>query len=218
MRASNRYATFVVALVVVALGAGIFAARLAGQDNRWRIAHADYGYGNRRTDVTDILRDLISRGGVNGRVAVNNQTMGGDPAVGADKSLRIVARNDRNEEQEFDYREGGFIDVNMFAVRRDDRGDRNRDDRREDRDGYRAHDRGDFSVIMGFYGVQGRTANVTNLLQGMVRHGGLEIRVNNGSLGGDPAPGADKVLIVIYQFKGSEQATAVREGNVLSIP
>lgn len=218
MRASNRYATFVVALVVVALGAGIFAARLAGQDNRWRVTHADYGYGNRRTDVTDILRDLISRGGVNGRVAVNNQTMGGDPAVGADKSLRIMARNDRNEEQEFDYREGGFVDVNMFAVRRDDRDDRDRDDRREDRDGYRARDRGDFSVIMGFYGVQGRTVNVTNLLQGMVRHGGLEIRVNNGSLGGDPAPGADKVLIVIYQFKGSEQATAVREGNVLSIP
>ena len=218
MRASNRYASFVIAMVVVALGAAIFAARLGGQDNRWRIMHADYGYGNQRTDVTDILRDLIARGGVRGRVAVNNQTMGGDPVVGANKSLRIVARNDRNEEQEFDYREGGFVDVNMFAVRRDDRDDRDRDDRRDDRDGYRGRDRGDFSVIMGFYGVQGRTVNVTDLLQSMVRHGGLEIRVNNGSLGGDPAPGADKVLIVIYQFRGSEQATAVREGNVLSIP
>jgi hypothetical protein len=218
MRTSNRYATFVVALVVVALGATIFAARLAGQDNRWRITHADYGYGNRRTDVTDILGDLIARGGVNGRVAVNNQTMGGDPAVGADKTLRIIGRNDRNEEHEFDYREGGFVDASMFAVRRDARDERDRDDRRDDRDGYRERDRGDFSVIMGFYGVQGRTANVTDLLRSMVRRGGLTIRVNNGSLGGDPAPGGDKVLIVIYQFRGSEQAAAVREGNVLAIP
>ena len=65
-------------------------ARAAGQDNRWRIMHADYGYGNRRTDVTDLLRQLIARGGVNGRIAVNNQTMGGDPAVGADKSLQSL--------------------------------------------------------------------------------------------------------------------------------
>lgn len=111
---------------------------------------------------------------------------------------------------------GGFVDVNMFAVRRDDRDDRDRDDRRGDRGEWRDGD--DFSVVLAFWGVQGRTANVTDLLRSMVRRGGLEIRANNGSLGGDPAPGADKVLIVIYQFKGSEQATAVREGNVLAIP
>ena len=59
MRTSNRYVTFLAALVVVSLGATIFAARAAGQDNRWRIMHADYGYGNRRTDVTDLLRQLM---------------------------------------------------------------------------------------------------------------------------------------------------------------
>jgi hypothetical protein len=216
MKTSNRYGTFLAALIVVSLGATIFAARTAGQDDRWRIMHADYGYGNRRTDVTNLLRQLIARGGVNGRVAVNNQTMGGDPAVGADKSLQIVARNGRNEEQQFNYREGAFVDVNMFVV---GGYDRDRDDRRGDRDGDRGdRDRGDFSVLLGFWGVQGRTANVTDLLRSMARRGGLTIRVNNASLGGDPAPGADKVLIVIYQFRGSQQATAVREGNVLAIP
>ena len=160
MRTSNRYVTFLAALVVVSLGATIFAARAAGQDNRWRIMHADYGYGNRRTDVTDLLRQLIARGGVNGRIAVNDQTMGGDPAVGADKSLQIVARNARNQEQQFNYRrEGGFVDVNMFVVGGDDR-DRGRDDHRDDRDGYGdrgGRDRGDFSVLLGFWGVRGRT-------------------------------------------------------------
>jgi len=47
--------------------------------------------------------------------------MGGDPAVGKDKSLRIFARNRRNEEREFNFREGGFVDVGMFEVRRGSR-------------------------------------------------------------------------------------------------
>jgi len=40
------------------------------------------------------VQDLISRGGVNGRIAVNNQTMGGDPAVGANKMLIVIYRYD----------------------------------------------------------------------------------------------------------------------------
>jgi hypothetical protein len=45
----------------------------------WRITRAQYGWRDRQTDVTDLLQDLIARGGVNGRVVVNNQTMRGDP-------------------------------------------------------------------------------------------------------------------------------------------
>src|SRR5205823_12205906 len=62
------------------------------QEEGWQIQRGDYGFKNQRSDVTDILKDLIERGGVNGRVAVNNQTMGGDPAVGKDKSLRSEER------------------------------------------------------------------------------------------------------------------------------
>jgi len=92
---------------------------VGAQDEGWQIQRADYGFKNQRNNVTDILKGLVGRGGVNGRVAVNNQTMGGDPAVGKDKSLRIFARNRRNEEREFNIREGGFVDVTMFQVRRD---------------------------------------------------------------------------------------------------
>ena len=50
------------------------------------IVRAEYGTINQRNDVTETLKDLIARGGMNGRVAVSNQTMGGgDPAVGADQ-------------------------------------------------------------------------------------------------------------------------------------
>ena len=48
-------------------------------------------------------------------------------------------------------------------------------------------------IIRGFYGVQGRTANVTEQLPAMVRDEVLAVLVNNESFGGDPAIGADNV-------------------------
>ena len=218
MKSTNRYLAFAIALAILAIGAAIFGTGVGAQEEGWQIVRADYGFKNQRNDVTDILKDLIGRGGVNGRVAVNNQTMGGDPAVGKDKSLRIFAKNRRNEEREFNFNEGGFVDVRMFDVRmmngrRDDWDDRpvNHGDR--DRD-----DRNDLNIIRGYYGVQGRTENVTELLRGRVREGVLSFVVTNSALGGDPAIGADKILIVVYRYQGKESATAVREGNTLTIP
>lgn len=231
MKATNQSLKFLILMLLFSTGVTLFTARVAAQEEGWQIMRADYGFRAQRTDVTDILRDLVSRGGVNGRVAINNQTMGGDPAVGRDKSLRIFARNRRNEEREFDVNEGGFIDARLFVVRGEERDDRTparderpRDDRpRNDRD-RDDHDRGDrgeardLVIIRGFYGVQGRTVNVTEQLRTMIRDGVLAVRVNNESFGGDPAVGADKVLIVIYSSRGQEQATAVREGERLVIP
>src|SRR6266853_2141257 len=135
MKLTNRFGLFVIAVAILAMTGAIFSARLIAQEEGWQIVRADYGFKNQRNDVTDILKDLIGRGGVNGRVAVNNQTMGGDPAVGRDKSLRIFAKNRRNEQREFNYNEGAFVEARMFNIRRDDwvdrptnPGDRDHDD------------------------------------------------------------------------------------------
>jgi hypothetical protein len=225
MKSTNRYLAFAIALAILAIGAAIFGTGVGAQEEGWQIVRADYGFKNQRSDVTDILKDLIGRGGVNGRVAVNNQTMGGDPAVGKDKSLRIFAKNRRNEEREFNFNEGGFVEARMFAVRRDDRDDRpaNHGDRDQDsrRPSYGDRDHDDWNslkIIRGYYGVQGRTVNVTDMLQSRIRDGVLSFVVTNGDLGGDPAIGADKILIVVYSYQGKESATAVREGNTLTIP
>jgi len=198
---------------------------VGAQEEGWQIQRADYGFKNQRSDVSDILKDLIERGGVNGRVAVNNQTMGGDPAVGRDKSLRIFARNRRNEEREFNYKEGGFVEARMFTVRHDDRDDRPANYGDHDRDARPAHygdrDREDWNslkIIGGYYGVQGRTVNVTEVLRSRIREGVLSFVVTNSALGGDPAVGADKTLIVVYRYQGKESATAVREGYSVTIP
>jgi len=223
MKLSTRYTILVLAAVFLAAAITFVSPPTSAQDAGWAIMRAEYGTKAQHNDVTDIVTDLIGRGGVNGRVAVNNQTMGGDPAVGADKRLRIWARNRRNEEREFDYREGGFIEAGMFTVRRDpdDRRDNGNDrpgnygdrDRDRDRDDYQG-----LRILRAYYGVQGRTVNVTELLRSRVRGGALNFFVANGDLGGDPAVGYDKVLIVVYSYQGTETATAVREGSTLTLP
>jgi hypothetical protein len=225
MKFTNRYGVLVIAMIVLAIGATLSSTGVGAQEEGWQIVRADYGFRNQRSDVTDILKDLVGRGGVNGRVAVNNQTMGGDPAVGKDKSLRIFARNRRNEEREFNYNEDGFVEVRMFNVRRDDwddrptnRGDRDQDDRPANRGGRDQDDWNGIRIVCAYYGVQGRTVNVTDLLRSRVRDGVLTLDVTNSALGGDPAIGADKILIVVYRSQGRETATAVSEGYTLTIP
>ena len=228
MKSTNRYGVLVFAMMAIAIGTTLFSAGVRAQEEGWQITRADYGFKNQRNEVTDILKDLIGRGGVNGRVAVNNQTMGGDPAIGKNKSLHILARNRRNEEREFNYNEGGFVEVRVFNVRRDDRDDRpanysgrDHDDRDDHAANYgnRDHDEWNgLTIIRGYYGVQGRTLNVTDVLQNRIRDGMLSFVVTNSALGGDPAIGAGKTLIVVYRHQGKESATAVREGNTLTIP
>src|SRR6266568_4882007 len=198
MKFTYRYGMFVIAMVIFAIAVTVFSTGVGAQDEGWQIVRADYGFRTQRNDVTDILKDLIGRGGVNGRVAVNNQTMGGDPAVGKDKTLRIFARNKRGEEREFNFNEGGFVEVRLFNIRRDDW------------DGLR--------IIRAYYGWQGNTVNVTDLLRSRMYERRLSLVVTNSAMGGDPAIGADKILVVIYRYQGKETATIVREGNTLAIP
>jgi len=220
MKLTHRFASFVMAACLLTLVVAVFSGPAAAQqDERWWIVRADYGTVSKHNDVTDLLKDLIARGGVNGRVTVSNQTMGGDPAVGANKKLRILARNARSEEREFDFREDSFVPVDMFIVRRDDW------DRGHDRDGrsrnYGGHEQEEFNglqILRAFYGVQGRTLDVTGILRNLVRGDSLSFVVSNRALGGNPAIGADKMLIVVYRYQGVETGAAVREGNMVTLP
>ncbi len=224
MKLFTRYAIFVLAAVFVAATITFFSAPTSAQNDVWTIVRAEYGTRAQHNDVTDIVKDLIGRGGVNGRVAVNNQTMGGDPAVGADKHLRIWARNRRNEEREFDFREGGFVDAGMFNVAREERRDE-WNDRPANYGGqyqqqYQPYqeDPNSVRIVRAYYGWQGSTVNVTELLRSRMRDGQISVVVTNSAMGGDPAVGADKILVVIYRYQGTEKAAIVREGFTLTLP
>ena len=49
---------------------------------------ASYGAGNRRRDVTNRLQSLVRNNRLD--VLVNNNTMGGDPALGQPKNLQLT--------------------------------------------------------------------------------------------------------------------------------
>jgi hypothetical protein len=215
MKLANRSGWFLIVLAVLVIGTTMFGPKVGAQDDGWRIIRAEYGYRTQRADVTNLLIDQITRGGENGQVYVNDGPMGGDPAQGHEKTLYVRARNRNGEERVFEFKQHSYLDVRMFDVRRGDRDDRpgnygDRDRGRRDSDRLR--------IVGAYYGVQGRTINVTELLRSRMREGIVISVVSNDSLGGDPAPGLEKVLIVVYLVQGNETATAVREGNTLTIP
>jgi hypothetical protein len=182
----------------------------------WQVMYADWGSGNRRVDVTQRVRVMLSG---NGMVRVNNQNLGGDPAVGADKVLRISGRDARGQVQQFSYKEGASIDASQFYNYGGYPGG----------PGYPGPGGpgpglppgpgyGNLQIMRAYCGLNNRTNDVTDLLRSQVQNGSLVIQVNNRNLGGDPAVGADKVLTVIYRVNGREQTATVKEGNALRIP
>ena len=182
-------------------GGGIGDGNGAG----WQVMRADWGAGNRRADVTNRVRALLSG---TGTVKVNNTNMGGDPAVGAAKDLRISARDRRGQIRQFSYREGAYIDASQFY--------------NYGGGGYPGNPgspgNGNLQIIRAYYGMNNQTSDVTQLMRNMVRNGTLVVQVNNNNMGGDPAVGSGKVLTVIYRYQGREQTATVKEGNALRIP
>ncbi|MFZ3216851.1 MAG: DUF3395 domain-containing protein [Candidatus Acidiferrales bacterium] len=183
-----------------------------------RVTWADWGWGNHRADVTARVRALLSG---NGLVRVTNANMGVDPAVGADKILRISARDPQGRVRELSYKEGATIDASLFY----DYGGG---------PGYPGHPGppprpnpgnpgipgtpGNLQIIRAYYGLNNRTNDVTQLMRNRVRNGSLVVVVNNSNMGGDPAQGANKVLTVTYRYQGREQTATVKEGGTLRIP
>src|SRR6202453_3162667 len=177
----------------------------------WQVMKADWGAGNRRMDVTNQVRRLLNGNRV---VMVNNDTMGGDPAYGAVKILRIQATGSRGQSQQFTYREGSTINASQFS----NNGRPGGGGYPPPNPGYPGGGNGSLQITRAYYGLNNRTNDVTQLLRGMVRNGTLAVQVNNNSMGGDPAKGGDKVLTVIYRYQGRERTSTVKEGNVLRIP
>ena len=68
------------------------------------------------------------------------------------------------------------------------------------------------------YGKNGRGMNVTNKLRSMIQNNTLNIKVNNGNMGGDPNVGADKYLAVKYTYQGRSMSKVVKEGDRLQLP
>jgi hypothetical protein len=73
-------------------------------------------------------------------------------------------------------------------------------------------------ILDATYGAGERFANVAGRLQDMVKNNRLTVRVNNESMGGDPAPHMRKALNLTFAFRGRQQHVTVVENDTLNIP
>jgi hypothetical protein len=91
-------------------------------------------------------------------------------------------------------------------------GDRRQEQGRDDNRG------GDLRILNGMWGVPGSGREVTRILQERMRDGRLRIRATSEELGFEPARGREKMLVVVFEYRGRRQEVRVREGDFLELP
>lgn len=166
------------------------------------LIYADYGAGDSRVDVTTRIQSMIANGYLN--VRVNNDTLGGDPAPGHSKELRLHVRERNDRIRDIGFREGTTASLQLEVSTRDYEDDH--------------FDAGPLIILRAYYGISSRTVDVTRRLRGMVGAGELRLRVDNETMGGDPAPEHGKVLFVLFQYQGERKAVIMHEEDDLRLP
>jgi outer membrane lipoprotein SlyB len=166
-----------------------------------RITRAIYGYNGRALDVTSRLNSQIQNNQLN--LQVNNQSMGGDPAQGAAKSLTVdYTLNGQSSQRTV--REGEMLTLSGANASNNGYSYGNNDNR--------------LQITRATYGSGNYNADVTSRLNSQVQSGQLNIPVNNQTMGGDPAPQQSKRLTVQYAVNGQSNQIIVNEGDTLRLP
>ncbi len=182
--------------------------------NGLQITRAQFGADYRFADVTSQLNSQL-QGGNSLSLRITNDAMGGDPAPGERKVLTVFyIYNGRSGRAFANENDVLILPVGTTTVRGD------RDD--DDDDYYRRYWPGrsatELRVLRASWGAGGQQRDVTSQLNQQVQGNRLNVAVNDGSMGGDPAPGAEKRLRVVYMFRGLRYETNVPEGGVLALP
>ncbi len=169
----------------------------------WNIVHAQYGYGDDVRDVTQEVRALIIRDTLS--FQVDNEPLGGDPAPGWPKTLRIDVKDARGESHSFYFDEHtvAFLHVQPASG---------------DADRWRHEGDGEpLQITRAAYGAKGRMRDVTGALASKLKNNQLSVYVSNETMGGDPAEGIPKTLTVWYTSDGRPEQITVNEGQMLRL-
>lgn len=166
------------------------------------ILRADYGVQGRYRNVKFFVQSYVRNERVS--MKVTNTNLGGDPAPGWDKELVVRYRlNGRTDETVV--REDGYLVIPAGSGGGGGGG------------GWRP-DRGGLQIDEARYGWGNCYSDVTRRLRRMASGGYIDITVTNEDLGGDPCPGANKVLDVRYSFRGRGYRVSVNEYGRLRLP
>lgn len=196
------------------------------QSRHWELLRAEYGSGGTWVDVTERVRTLVNGDTLNMRV--DNFTLGGDPAPGARKTLRLRVRDDYGREQLLTYPEKESFSLSIRSGYADNPGGAGNYGG-PPQPGYYAGAGnyggppqpaygGGLQIIRADYGIDNRFANVTSRLASLIQGNSLSLRVTNETMGGDPAEDHPKALNVWYSFNGRVANVTVNEKDTLNLP
>lgn len=166
-------------------------------DEKMHIIEAKYGVKGAYSDVTHLVKNYVLDDSI--RMQVTNNNLGGDPASGRRKELLVL------------YEKGGqkhsrnIMEQDWFIVTGAS-------------DGYTPpHYTGELEILKAIYGAAGTYRIVTGDVQSFVRGDSIRMRVINDNLGGDPAPGEGKELLVVCKINGREHTLNIREGHWFAV-
>ena len=182
-----RIARPLLSTVILILFASLCASTATAQT--WWVQSADYGAGNRRQDVTNTVRRLVS--GPNFRV--NNATLGGDPGRAPTRRCESSAAMRDGTVRDFKYGEGATVNSAMFRGAAWNGGGGWNGGPGGGQNNYM------LQITSARWGSGSRFQNVTPRLQSMVRNNRLSVKVTPQNMGADPTPGVSKTLNVTYR-------------------
>jgi hypothetical protein len=178
-------------LAILILG----TAALFAQSGSVDLVQAEYGSGKTWADVTARVRSLGRENSL--KIQVDNETLGGDPTPGTPKDLRMRVRDEHGVVSVLHYHEGDLISMALRGG------------------GFGAEG---LRVAHAQYGTDSRFVDVTDVLNSHIERGQLSLRVLDDTMGGDPAYGVPKKLVVWYTRDGRELQASVNEGDYLNLP
>jgi len=182
------------------------------------MVRAEWGVPGNRVDVTSRVRTFIHDGVL--QLEVTRFNLGIDPAPHQNKDLIIRVRRWDGKVEEYKYPERSTCTLELVPPDRREAHEHHDWDGDHDRDRDRDYDRHEHGlrIIRADYGVEGQFVDVTDTLRSRVGDGRLSVRVDNYTLGVDPAPGVHKYLRVDYVFRGERRNVMVDEKTFLQLP
>lgn len=175
------------------------------------LALAEWGVAGSRVDVTARVRALVHDGVL--QFEVTRFVLGIDPAPHRNKDLIIRVRRWDGEVDEYNYPERSSVNLEL-----DPEGGYERHERAERREEYEERHESQLQILRAYYGADGQFMNVTDTLRSRIDDGRIHIRVDNHSMGGDPLPGRQKWLRILYVYNGERRHAAVEEKTDLRLP
>ena len=169
-----------------------------------QVLSATYGEGRNQRDVTAMVQSRIQNSML--RVQADPAMLGGDPAPGVVKSLRIRYSID-GVVNDVIAQDGEWISVPGNARQTVGgilRSRQNRDPQ--------------LRILFAQYGEGSKQSDVTAMLNSRIQNDALSLAVNNSTMGVDPSMGKVKALKVTYQWQGQTFETRVAEDALLTLP